>query len=112
MTPSFVNLVPADTPAGMGLELLKSALTLDGESGPGLPNLPVVGVPGLVPNMAVRGVPGLRASGLPVRPGLAAKVEAPAAVRGMEIVLRPPPVEVFRVEAVGGDSRFSSGGGT
>lgn len=111
MTPSLVNLVPAETPAGIGLELLKSALTLDGESGAGLPNRPMVGVPGLVPKVAARGVPGLRASGLPVRPGLAARVEALAAVRGMEIVLRAELVEAFKAEEGGGDSMSSSGGG-
>lgn len=93
------------------MELLKSALTLDGESGAGLPNRPMVGVPGLVPKVAARGVPGLRASGLPVRPGLAARVEALAAVRGMEIVLRAELVEAFKAEEGGGDSMSSSGGG-
>lgn len=112
MTPSVVNFVLAETPAGMGLELLKSALTLEGESGAGLPKRPVVGVPGLVPNVAARGVPGLRARGLPVRPGLAARVEALAAVRGMEMVLRAELVEAFRTEEGGGDSMSSSGGGT
>lgn len=112
MTPSFVNLVPAETPAGIGLELRKSALTLEGESGPGLPYLPVAGVPGLVPKAAALGVPGLRARGLPVRPGLAANVEAPAGVRGMEIVLRAELVEAFRADDGGGDSMSSSGGGT